>query len=89
MPSGRNDCGKPGKPDRDLKERISHLKGHYPRMSAAAIFRQLMEDGPLKNGEVSESTVNRHVNSLALEAGNTGDSQSHGGTVIFYIGLSQ
>ena len=69
MPSGRSDCGKPRKLDGDLKGRIAYLKGHYPRMSAAAIFRQLKDDGSIKNGEVSESTVNRYVNSLALETG--------------------
>lgn len=69
MPSGRNDCGKPRKLDGGLKERIAYLKGHYPRMSAAAIFRQLKDEGCIKHGEVSESTVNRYVNSLALEAG--------------------
>lgn len=69
MPSGRSDCGKPRKLDGDLKERIAYLKGHYPRMSAAAIFRHLKDDGSIKNGEVSQSTVNRYVNSLALEAG--------------------
>ena len=71
MPSGRSDCGKPRKLDGDLKVRIAYLKGHYPRMSAAAIFRQLKDDGSIKNGEVSESTVNRYVNSLALETGGT------------------
>ena len=71
MPSGRNDCGKPRKLDDDLKERIAYLKEHYPRMGAAAIFRQLKEDGSMKNGQVSESTVNRYVNSLAMEAGDT------------------
>lgn len=69
MPSGRNDCGKPRKLDGDLKERIAYLKGHYPRMSAAAIFRQLRDEGCIKHGEVSESTVNRYVNRPALEAG--------------------
>ena len=39
-------------------------------MGAAAIFRQLKEDGSIKSGEVSQSTVNRYVNRLALEAGN-------------------
>lgn len=70
MPSGRNDCGKPRKLDDDLKERIAYLKEHYPRMSAAAIFRQLKDEGCIKHGEVSQSTVNRYVNSLAMEAGN-------------------
>lgn len=70
LPAGRNDCGKPRKLDDDLKEKIAYLKRHYPRMGAAAIFRQLKADGSIKGGEVSESTVNRYVNRLALEAGN-------------------
>ena len=69
LPAGRNDCGKPRKLDEDLKEKIAYLKGRYPRMGAAAIFRQLKEDGSIKGGEVSESTVNRYVNRLALETG--------------------
>lgn len=77
MPSGRNDCGKSRKLDEDLKERIAYLKGRYPRMSAAAIFRQLKEDGSIKNGEVSESTVNRYVNSLALETKDTPTQDMH------------
>lgn len=40
-------------------------------MGAAAIFRQLIADGSIKNGEVSESTVNRYVNRLALESEKT------------------
>ncbi|MEH2960563.1 DDE-type integrase/transposase/recombinase [Candidatus Merdisoma sp. JLR.KK006] len=71
LPAGRNDCGRSRKLDDDLKEKISYLKGRYPRMGAAAIFRQLKEDGSIKGGEVSESTVNRYVNRLALEAGST------------------
>lgn len=70
MPAGRNDCGSSRKLDSDLKEKIAYLKERYPRMSAAAIFRQLKEDGSIKDGEVSESTVNRYVNQLALETGN-------------------
>ena len=71
LPAGRNDCGRSRKLDDDQKEKISDLKGRYPRMGAAAIFRQLKEDGSIKGGEVSESTVNRYVNRLALEAGST------------------
>lgn len=69
MPSGRNDCGKPRKLDEDLKEQIAYLKGHYPRMSAAAIFRQLKQEGSIKGGEVSESTVNRYVNQITPGTG--------------------
>ena len=71
LPAGRNDCGRSRKLDDDLKEKISYLKGRYPRMGAAAIFWQLKEDSSIKGGEVSESTVNRYVNRLALEAGST------------------
>ncbi len=70
LPAGRNDCGRPRKLDDDLTEKIAYLKGHYPRMGAAAIFRQLKEDGSIKSGAVSESTVNRYVNQLAPGAGN-------------------
>ena len=70
LPAGRNDCGRPRKLDSDLKEKIGYLKEHYPRMGAAAIFRQLKEDGSIKGGQVSESTINRYVNRLSLETGN-------------------
>lgn len=48
LPAGRNDCGRSRKLDDDLKEKISYLKGRYPRMGAAAIFRQLKEDGSIR-----------------------------------------
>lgn len=48
LPAGRNDCGRSRKLDDDLKEKISYLKGRYPRMGAAAIFRQLKEDGSIQ-----------------------------------------
>ena len=61
------DEGKPRKLDADLQEQIKYLKLNYPRMSASAIFRQLHDNGSIITGEVSESTVNRYVNQLALE----------------------
>lgn len=67
LPSGRSDCGKPRKLDGELQEQIRYLKSNYPRMSAAAIFRQLQDNGSIKSGDVSESTVNRYINLLALE----------------------
>ncbi len=70
LPAGRSDCGTPRKLDDDLKEKIRYLKERYPRMGAAAIFRHLKEDGSIKSGQVSESTVNRYVNRLSLETGN-------------------
>lgn len=67
IPAGREDQGKPRKLDYELQEQIRYLKTNYPRMSASAIHRQLKENGSIKNGDLSESTVNRYINLLALE----------------------
>lgn len=67
IPEGRVDEGRPRKLDADLQEQIRYLKQNYPRMSAAAIFRQLHDNGSIISGEVSESTVNRYINQLTLE----------------------
>ena len=67
FPSSRADLGKPRKLDDELQEQIKYLKINYPRMSAAAIYRQLRDNGSIKSGELSESTVNRYLNLLAVE----------------------
>ena len=67
IPTGRGDPGKPRKLDDDLQEQIRYLKTNYPRMSASAIYRQLRDNGSIKNGEVSESTVNRYINLIAVQ----------------------
>lgn len=67
IPPSRSDCGKPRKLDDALQEQIKYLKSNYPRMSSAAIFRQLREDGCIKPGELSEATVNRFIQHLAIE----------------------
>ena len=67
QPSGRSDEGKPRKLDNALREQIICLKEHYPRMGAAAIYKQLQHDGSIRRGELSESTVLRFLNRLALE----------------------
>ena len=67
IPQGRVDEGKPRKLDDDLQQQILYLKKNYPRMSAAAIFRQLQDNGSIKSGDVSESTINRYVNHLAVQ----------------------
>ena len=67
IPTGRGDQGKPRKLDDDLQEQIRYLKTNYPRMSASAIYRQLRDNGSIKNGEVSESTVNRYINLIAVQ----------------------
>ncbi len=67
QPAGRSDEGRSRKLDDALKEQIIYLKEHYPRMSAAAIYRQLQHNGSICRGELSESTVLRFINRLALE----------------------
>ena len=67
LPSGRSDCGMSRKIDDDLKEQIIYLKHHYPRMSASAIFRQLQDNGSIRSGQLSESTVCRFINQLSLQ----------------------
>ena len=67
LPSSRSDEGTSRKIDPDLEEQIRYLKTTYPRMSAAAIFRQLCTNGSTNRNELSESTVNRFLNNLALK----------------------
>ena len=67
VPKGRSDAGMSRKLDEELQERIRYFKTNYPRMSAAAIYRQLKSDGSVINGQVSESTISRFVNRLQSE----------------------
>ena len=67
QPSGRSDESRPRKLDNSLQEQIIYLKDHYPRMSAAAIYKQLQHDGSIRRGELSESTVLRFINRLSTE----------------------
>lgn len=67
VPKARADAGMSRKLDDELQEQIRYLKSNYPRMSAAAIFRQLSAGGSIALGQVSESTVCRFVNQIQLE----------------------
>ena len=67
IPAGRSDCGVSRKIDDGLKEQITCLKHNYPRMSAAAIYKQLQDNGSIRSGQLSESTVCRFINQLALQ----------------------
>ena len=67
LPNGRSDCGKSRVLDEELQEQIRYLKTTYPRMTAAAICRQLHDNGSATAGEVSESTVCRFVNQMQAE----------------------
>lgn len=67
QPRGRSDEGKPRKLDNALQEQILYLKEHYPRMGAAAIYKQLQHNGSIRHGELSESTVLRFIHRLSTE----------------------
>lgn len=67
IPVCRSDCGVSRKIDEDLKEQISYLKHTYPRISAAGIFKQLQDNGSIRSGQLSESTVCRFINQLSLQ----------------------
>ena len=67
VPSSRADLGKPRKLDDELQEQIRYLKTSYPRMSAAAIYRQLRDNGSIRPGDLSESMLNRYLNLLAVK----------------------
>ena len=61
VPTGRCDAGKSRKLDKDLKERIRFLKQNFPRLPAAAIHRQLTEEGMIRENEISISTISRFL----------------------------
>ncbi len=67
LPTGRSDAGKPRKLDDALQEQIRFLKTNYPRMPASAIYRQLLDNGSIRHGELSESTICRYISRIALE----------------------
>lgn len=67
VPASRNDCGVSRKIDDQLREEIRYLKTNYPRLSAAAIYRQLVSGGSIRPNELSESTVCRFINQLMLQ----------------------
>lgn len=67
LPSSRSDLGKSRKLDDALQEQIRYLNTNYPRISASAIYRQLRDNGSIKPGDLSESTVNRYIKLLSVE----------------------
>ena len=67
IPEGRSDCGKSRKIDDELREEIIYLKHTYPRLSAAAIYRQLQDKGSIRAHQLSESTILRAVHQIERE----------------------
>jgi putative transposase len=68
MPVSRSDAGKSRTLDDASQEYIRYMKEHYPRMPAAAIWRQMISEGVVSEHDVSESTVNRFINQFMKEA---------------------
>lgn len=73
IPTTRADLGVPRKLDEQLQEQILYLKTNYPRMSSSSIYRQLRDNGSIKAGDLSESTVNRFVNVISIQLKTTTD----------------
>lgn len=67
IPKSRSDCGTSRKIDDELEEQIRYLKHTYPRLSAAAIYRQLQDNGSIKADALSESTVLRFIKEMNLQ----------------------
>lgn len=71
LPQTRKDEGVSRKLDQDLKSQIRFLKTEHPRITAAEIHRQLLANGSIHIGQVSESTIERFVRQLRSEEGMT------------------
>ena len=67
LPKRRIDTGKPRKLDTDITEQISFLKKEYPRISATLIHQKLIDNGTIKPGNISLSTITRYVNMIKSE----------------------
>lgn len=57
MPKGRTDSGKGRALDEACQEYIRYMKTQYPRLPAAAIYRQMLSDGLATKHTVSESSL--------------------------------
>ena len=66
IPTGRSDCGVSRKIDDELSEEIKYLKHTYPRLSASAIYRQLLDKGSISSKQISEATICRFINQMML-----------------------
>ena len=68
IPQKRIDSGRSRKVDDDIMEQIKYLKTQYPRLPATLIHQRLLDNGTIKYGEMSLSTINRCVNTFKSDA---------------------
>ena len=67
IPSTRSDRGVSRKIDDELSEEIRYLKHTYPRLSASAIYRLLLDKGRISSRQLSEATLCRFINQMMLQ----------------------
>ena len=67
MPKSRKDEGSSRRLDPDLQSQIRFLKAEHPRIPAAEIHRKLLDNGSIRIGQVSVSTVERFVRQIRKE----------------------
>ena len=67
IPHSRADEGRFRALDGDLRARIQYMHEQHPRLPAAEIRRQLLEDGLIPEDGVSESTINRFLARIKAE----------------------
>ena len=77
MPQSRKDEGVSRKLDQDLQSQIRFLKAEHPRIPAAQIHRKLIENGSIRDGQVSVSTVERFLRHIRKEEGPAGGKDMH------------
>lgn len=65
IPNGRVDCGMSRKLDDDVKSQIKHYRTCYPRLSATAIYNDLLDKGVITKDRVSLSTVTRYIKCIS------------------------
>lgn len=67
MPQGRKDEGISRKLDQDLQSQIRFLKSEHPRIPAAEVHRKLIDNGSIRAGQVSVSTIERFIRQIRKE----------------------
>lgn len=72
IPQKRIDSGRSRKVDDDIMEQIKYLRTQYPRLPATLIHQRLLDNGTIKYGEMSLSTINRCVNTFKSDENKKG-----------------
>ena len=67
IPKRRTDKGLSRKLDDDIIEQIKFLKTEYPRIPATLIHQKLLENGSIRQGDISLSTITRFINQFKQE----------------------